>query len=72
MNKHPIIVICDNIRSLYNIGAIFRTSDAANIRKIFLCGITGYPKENDPNWFQTKKIKTQSKDKNKKAPKTRG
>ncbi|EKD56585.1 MAG: tRNA/rRNA methyltransferase (SpoU) [uncultured bacterium] len=51
----PIITICDNIRSLYNVGAIFRTSDAANIEKIYLCGITGYPK-NDPNWFQTKRI----------------
>lgn len=36
-------------------GAIFRTSDAANIEKIYLCGITGYPKD-DPNWFPTKRI----------------
>lgn len=55
MPKHPIYVICDNIRSLYNVGAIFRTSDAANIKKLYLCGITGYPKD-DPNWFQTKRI----------------
>lgn len=53
--KFPIITICDNIRSLYNVGAIFRTSDAANIEKLYLCGMTGYPKD-DPNWFQTKRI----------------
>jgi len=53
--KFPIYVICDNIRSLYNVGAIFRTSDATNISKIYLCEMTGYPK-NDPNWHQTKKI----------------
>lgn len=36
-------VICDNIRSLENIGSIFRTSDALGISKIFLCGISGQP-----------------------------
>jgi tRNA G18 (ribose-2'-O)-methylase SpoU len=36
-------VICDNIRSLENIGSIFRTSDALGISKIFLCGISGKP-----------------------------
>jgi len=34
-------VICDNIRSLENIGSIFRTSDALGVAKIFLCGISG-------------------------------
>jgi len=38
-----IYVICDNIRSLENIGSIFRTSDALGIKKIFLCGICGKP-----------------------------
>ncbi len=33
----------NNIRSLHNVGSIFRTSDAAGIKKIFLCGQTGYP-----------------------------
>lgn len=52
-----ITVVCDNIRSLYNVGAIFRTSDGAgHINKIYLTGMTGYPKQNDPNWHQTKKI----------------
>lgn len=36
-------VICENIRSLYNVGSIFRTSDALGVKKIFLCGITGTP-----------------------------
>ena len=36
-------VICDNIRSLENIGSIFRTSDALGVSKIFLCGISGKP-----------------------------
>ncbi|MEK7061665.1 MAG: TrmH family RNA methyltransferase [Patescibacteria group bacterium] len=36
-------VICDNIRSLENIGSIFRTADALAVDKIFLCGISGKP-----------------------------
>jgi len=36
-------VICDNIRSLENIGSIFRTSDALGVSKVFLCGISGRP-----------------------------
>lgn len=43
MKKLPFYVICDNIRSLENIGSIFRTADALNIDKIFLCGICGKP-----------------------------
>ena len=39
-NKTPIIVILDDIRSLHNIGSVFRTSDAFLIEKIYLCGIT--------------------------------
>ena len=39
----PFYVICDNIRSLENIGSIFRTADALGISKIFLCGICGKP-----------------------------
>lgn len=41
--KHPISVVLDNVRSLYNVGAIFRTSDAALIEKLYLTGITGTP-----------------------------
>lgn len=41
--KIPLIVILDNIRSLNNIGSVFRTSDAFLIEKIYLCGITAKP-----------------------------
>jgi tRNA G18 (ribose-2'-O)-methylase SpoU len=41
--KKEFYVICDNIRSLENIGSIFRTSDALGVAKIFLCGISGKP-----------------------------
>lgn len=41
--KKDFYVVCDNIRSLENIGSIFRTADALGISKIFLCGISGKP-----------------------------
>ena len=41
--KIPLIVVLDNIRSLNNIGSVFRTSDAFLIEKIYLCGITARP-----------------------------
>lgn len=68
MHRFPISIICDNIRSLYNVGAIFRTSDAANIEKLYLCGITGYPKENDLTWTQTAKIAKTALDAHKTVP----
>ena len=43
ITKTPIIVVLDNIRSLNNIGSVFRTSDAFLIEKIYLCGITASP-----------------------------
>ena len=45
--KTPIIIILDNIRSLNNIGTVFRTSDAFLVEKIYLCGITATPPHND-------------------------
>jgi tRNA G18 (ribose-2'-O)-methylase SpoU len=45
--KSPIIIVLDNIRSLNNIGSVFRTSDAFLIQKIYLCGITAQPPHND-------------------------
>ncbi len=39
----PVSVLLDNVRSLYNVGAFFRTADAAGIEKLHLCGITGFP-----------------------------
>lgn len=41
--KLPLCVVLNNIRSLHNVGTIFRTADGAGIEKIWLCGITGYP-----------------------------
>ena|SRR3989344_5672658 len=41
--KKEFFVVCDNIRSLENIGSIFRTADALSVTKIFLCGISGTP-----------------------------
>ncbi len=38
-----IYVLLNNIRSLHNVGSIFRTSDGAGVDKVFLCGQTGYP-----------------------------
>ncbi len=47
VKKTPLIVILDNIRSLNNIGSVFRTSDAFLIEKIYLCGITATPPHKD-------------------------
>ncbi len=41
--KIPLIVILDNVRSLHNVGSIFRTSDAYCVEKVILCGITATP-----------------------------
>ena len=46
-NKTPIIIVLDNIRSLNNIGSIFRTCDAFLVEKIYLCGITAKPPHKD-------------------------
>ncbi len=43
VKKTPIIVVLDNIRSLNNIGSVFRTSDAFLVEKIYLCGICATP-----------------------------
>ncbi len=48
-NKKPIIVILDNIRSLINIGSVFRTSDAFRIEHVYLCGITATPPHREIN-----------------------
>ena len=42
-DKTPIIIVLDNIRSLSNVGAFFRTADAFRIEELFLCGITACP-----------------------------
>jgi len=41
--KTSIVIVLDNLRSLHNVGSFFRTADAFQIEKIYLCGITGTP-----------------------------
>ena len=41
--KEEVYLVLDNIRSMYNVGAIFRSAEAAGVKKIFLCGITATP-----------------------------
>lgn len=43
IQKTPLVVILDNIRSCNNIGSVFRTADALLVEKVFLCGITATP-----------------------------
>ncbi|NBS19819.1 MAG: TrmH family RNA methyltransferase [Flavobacteriia bacterium] len=45
--KIPLVLILDDVRSLNNIGSIFRTSDAFLVEKIYLCGITACPPRKD-------------------------
>lgn len=49
VKKNDVILILDNVRSLNNVGSAFRTSDAFNVKKIYLCGITGQPPHRDIN-----------------------
>jgi 23S rRNA (guanosine2251-2'-O)-methyltransferase len=42
-NKTPLIVVLDNVRSLHNVGSVFRTCDAFLVEEIHLCGITSTP-----------------------------
>ena len=41
--KLPLVVVLDNVRSLHNVGSVFRTSDAFRVERIMLCGITATP-----------------------------
>jgi tRNA G18 (ribose-2'-O)-methylase SpoU len=47
--KTPIVVVLDNIRSLNNIGSVFRTSDAMAVEAVYLCGITAKPPHREIN-----------------------
>ena len=42
-NKTPLVVVLDHVRSLYNVGSVFRTSDAFRLKGVCLCGITARP-----------------------------
>jgi 23S rRNA (guanosine2251-2'-O)-methyltransferase len=46
-SKTPIVVVLDNVRSLNNVGSVFRTADAFLIEAVYLCGITGTPPNKD-------------------------
>ena len=41
--KMPLIIILDDVRSMYNVGSVFRTADAFRVEAIYLCGITAQP-----------------------------
>ena len=41
--KLPLIVVLDDVRSLYNVGSVFRTCDAFRVEAVYLCGITATP-----------------------------
>ena len=43
VEKLPVVVVLDNVRSLSNVGAVFRSADAFRIGEVFLCGITACP-----------------------------
>lgn len=47
MRKMPVVVVLDNVRSLQNVGAFFRTGDAFAVERIALCGITATPPNRD-------------------------
>ena len=46
-NKMPIVVVLDNIRSMHNVGSVFRTADAFLLQGIYLCGFTPQPPHRD-------------------------
>ena len=47
LNKIPVVLVLDNIRSAHNVGSFFRTADAFRISHIYLCGITAQPPSNE-------------------------
>jgi tRNA G18 (ribose-2'-O)-methylase SpoU len=45
--KTPVVLILDNVRSLHNVGSVFRSADAFRVERIYLCGITATPPHKD-------------------------
>ena len=45
--KLPLVVVLDNVRSMHNVGSVFRTADAFRLEAVYLCGITGCPPHNE-------------------------
>lgn len=58
VNKLPVYVLLNSIRSTYNVGSIFRTSDGAMIEKLFLCGYTPHPPIIETNSGNKEVLKT--------------
>ncbi|MBR4136321.1 MAG: RNA methyltransferase [Bacteroidales bacterium] len=46
-DKFPIVMVLDSIRSMNNVGSVFRTCDAMNVEKLYLCGITACPPQKE-------------------------
>ncbi len=47
MRKFPVVVVADNVRSLHNVGSMFRTCDAFAVEALYLCGITATPPDKE-------------------------
>jgi 23S rRNA (guanosine2251-2'-O)-methyltransferase len=47
LSRNPLILVLDNVRSAHNVGSVFRTGDAFLIEKLYLCGITPQPPNNE-------------------------
>lgn len=45
--KTPLVVVMDNVRSMHNVGSVFRTADAFRLEAVYLCGITATPPSNE-------------------------
>ena len=45
--KHPVVIVLDNVRSMHNVGSVFRTADAFLMEAIYLCGFTPQPPHRD-------------------------
>lgn len=56
--KLPLIAVLDNVRSLHNVGAVFRTADAFRLEAVWLCGITVHPQPNTPDEWPSDVHKT--------------
>ena len=48
--KLPLVVVLDNVRSLHNVGSVFRSGDAFRIEAVYLCGITALGAEDSVSW----------------------